>query len=352
MYKLLRPLLFKLDSESAHHLLIKVSQLAKLAPIRQLLSTIYAHNDPALKLKVFDLNFDNPIGLAAGFDKECQMFELLSAIGFGSVEFGTITAQPQPGNPRPRIFRLPEDEALINRMGFPSQGADLLAKRLSLLPRNAADRIRIGINIGKTKAVPIERAQEDYVASFSKLKEYGDYFVLNVSSPNTPELRMLQERTRLNDLLRALQAVNIDQAPLLIKVAPDLSYAEIDDILECCQQHSISGIIATNTTFSRDGLKSSSSERGGLSGRPLFARSYDIVSYIAKRTERKFPIVAVGGVFSAEDAYKMMQAGASLVQVYTALVYEGPAVVMRIKRGLSKIVAQEGVSSISELISR
>lgn len=341
---LIRPLLFRFDSEAVHHTALTFGALPGVAPLCR---SVYAYEDPRLHVEAFGLRFSNPIGLAAGFDKHCEIVPTLAALGFGHIEVGSITAQAQGGNPCPRIFRFPADGALINRMGFPSAGVDALVPRLREVSRTV-DSV-LGVNIGKTKIVPIDMALTDYLATFSRVKEYADYFVLNVSSPNTPELRKLQEKDRLTALLRGIQAENTGGKPLLVKIAPDLTWSEIDDILQCCSDAAVSGIIATNTTFAREGLSAPTNEQGGLSGTPLHARAVEVVRYIATRTEGRLPIVGVGGIFSAHDVIDFLCAGASLVQLYTALIYRGPGVVAEIKSGLSRYLAREGLKSIAEI---
>lgn len=341
---IVRPLLFRFDSEAVHHTAVSFGRLPGVAPLCR---SLYSFEDPRLRVEAFGLTFSSPVGLAAGFDKHGEIVPALAALGFGHIEVGSITALAQAGNPRPRIFRLPPDRALINRMGFPSEGVEVLAPRLREIYRSV-DTV-LGVNIGKTKVVPIDAALADYVSTFSRVKEYADYFVLNVSSPNTPELRKLQEKDRLTALLQGVQAENTARKPLLVKIAPDLTWSEIDDVLCCCNDAGVSGLIATNTTFARDGLSAPTSEQGGLSGAPLHARAVEVVRYIATRTEGRLPIVGVGGIFSARDVLDFMFAGATLVQLYTALIYRGPGVVAEIKRGLSRYLAHEGLQSIAEI---
>jgi len=341
---LIRPLLFQFDSETVHHVALTFGALPAVAPLCR---SLYAYEDPRLRVEAFGLTFASPLGLAAGFDKHCEIVPTLAALGFGHIEVGSITAEPQSGNPRPRIFRFPADRALINRMGFPSDGVAVLAPRLREV-YHAVDTV-LGVNIGKTKIVPIDEALADYQATFSRVREFAEYFVLNVSSPNTPELRKLQERGRLTALLRGIQDINPAKKPLLVKIAPDLSWSEIDDILLCCSDAAVSGIIATNTTFAREGLSVATKEQGGLSGAPLHARAVEVVRYIATHTEGRLPIVGVGGIFSSRDVLDFLFAGATLVQLYTALIYRGPGVVAAINRGLSDYLTQEGLQSIAEI---
>ncbi len=347
MYRsIVRPVLFKFDPESAHHLILKLcaSPLARVAA-----RTLYSFEDARLSQSLFGLQFANPIGLAAGFDKNCEAAKFLAALGFGHLELGTVTAKPQEGNPRPRIFRIPENEALINRMGFPSHGAEVVRERLLTLRQGRIGAV-LGINIGKSKVQPIDTALEDYLFSFRTLSDLGDYYVLNVSSPNTPELRKLQERSRLEELFRGVLEVNKGKKPLLVKISPDLTYAELDQILECVVSFSISGVIATNTTLSREGLVSVVDQAGGLSGKPLQQKSLELVRHLSAKTKGAIPIIGVGGVSTAEAAYAMLKAGASLIQLYTGLIYEGPAVVKQLKTGLLTLMDRDGVGNIREII--
>jgi len=284
------------------------------------------------------LKCKNPVGLAAGFDNNAAYIEDMAHLGFGFIEIGTVTPKPQPGNDQPRMFRLVDDEALINRMGFNNQGADVAAGRL----KNIKDRkgLIIGGNIGKNKVTPNEEAVNDYTYCFQALFEYVDYFVVNVSSPNTPGLRDLQEKEPLKRILHALQDLNHTkhiQKPILLKIAPDLTDSQLDDIVEIVQETQIAGVIATNTTISRDGLKSNPSlvkETGGVSGKPLAKRSTEVIRYLADKSNHSFPIIGVGGIHTAEDAIEKLNAGASLVQVYTGFIYEGPSLISKICKGL------------------
>jgi dihydroorotate dehydrogenase len=287
------------------------------------------------------------VGLAAGFDKNAEIVPTLAALGFGHIEVGSITAEPQPGNPRPRIFRFPQSAALVNRMGFPSTGVAAVAPRLARV-FGSVDAI-LGVNIGKTKIVPIDQALADYRATFAQVRDYADYFVLNVSSPNTPELRKLQERSRLTELLRGIQVENVARKPLLVKIAPDLTWPEIDDVLTCCFDADVAGIIATNTTFSREGLVPPTDEAGGMSGAPLHRRAVEVVRYIHGHTGGRLPIIGVGGVATASDVVDFLNAGAVLVQLYTALVYAGPGIVRAIHADLSRYLAREGLRSVAEI---
>jgi dihydroorotate dehydrogenase len=349
MYSLVRPLLFRLDPERAHHLTLKLLAL----PIAPLISPFFQVSNPKLRTSVFGLQFRNPVGLAAGYDKNGIAVRGLAALGFGHIEAGTVTRQPQSGNPLPRVFRLPLDEALINRMGFPNYGARPLTATVSRLGKYPAV---LGINIGKGKDTPLENAADDYTHLLTLVAPHADYVAINISSPNTPGLRQLQTKIFVNDLLAQIAAVRatLDSAlaerPILLKVAPDLSYPELDDILEAMLAHHFDGIIATNTTLSREGLLAQAplrTETGGLSGKPLQARSTEMIRYIHRHTEGKLPIIGVGGIDSAQAALEKIRAGASLVQVYTGMIYKGPGLVKEINAGLLKAA---GGGPVSELV--
>lgn len=294
---------------------------------------MYVYESKKIEREVFGIKFKNPVGLAAGFDKNGEYVEAFSGLGFGFIEVGTVTPLPQPGNEKPRMFRLPEDEALINRMGFNNKGVEVMAERLRRLKIKAPE-IVIGGNIGKNKVTPNENAVNDYVICFDKLFDVVDYFVVNVSSPNTPGLRELQEKEPLKALLNTLQQRNSKNnisRPILLKIAPDLSNEQLDDIVEIVQETGIAGVIASNTTLDRKGLQNNlKSEMGGLSGRPLTLRSTEVIRYLAQKSNHSFPIIGVGGIHSAEDAKAKMDAGASLVQLYTGFIYEGPGLIKRI----------------------
>ena len=337
---LLKPLLFKLSPERAHRLTLILFEIALRIPILSgWVKAAFRLEDPRLERKVFGLQFRNPIGLAAGFDKNGNHIHTMAQLGFGFLEIGTVTPKGQDGNPKPRLFRLPEDKALINRMGFNNEGLGTLVRQLQK-PRPAG--ILIGGNIGKNKITPNEEATADYVACFEALFPYVDYFVVNVSSPNTPGLRELQEKEPLQALLQKLQDLNREKAapkPILLKIAPDLSDAQLDDIVDIVRQTRIAGIIATNTTISREGLHTSNTEveaigAGGLSGQPLRQRATEVIRYLHKKLGKDVPIIGVGGIGSAEDALDKLQAGASLIQVYSSLVYEGPSLIRKIKEGI------------------
>ena len=358
MYRLLRSLLFRFDAETIHHAVMGLfSTLLALGPVRALWRRLHSVRSPALRQEVFGIPFENPVGLAAGFDKNAQWFNALGALGFGFVEIGTVTGQAQQGNPTPRMFRLPADRGLLNRMGFNNAGAEAVAARLE----GARIEPTLGVNIGKTKVVALEDAPADYAQSFELLYPYARYFVVNVSSPNTPNLRQLQERGPLLELMSTLGALNTrlagergeERRPILLKIAPDVSDALLEDILGVIDEAEVDGIIATNTTIARDGLATPGQQdlgNGGVSGAPVRERSLEIVRAIYTHTNGALPIVGVGGIFTAEDALETIEAGASLVQVWTGFVYEGPGMVKRINAGLARVCAQRGVSSIAELV--
>jgi dihydroorotate dehydrogenase len=301
------------------------------------LKNLYQLEDQQLAREVFGLKFKNPLGLAAGFDKNASMIEELAQFGFGFIEIGTVTPLPQPGNEKPRMFRLPQDDALINRMGFNNQGVDVVAARLKQVDRKG---LIIGGNIGKNKLTPNEDAVSDYIKCFDRLFDVVDYFVVNVSSPNTPGLRELQEKEPLKHILNILQQRNNKNQvsrPILLKIAPDLTNSQLDDIIEIVMETKIAGVIATNTTISRDDLLSSENlkkESGGLSGKPLTARSTEVIRYLSEHSNKSFVIIGVGGIHSPEDAIEKIKAGASLIQLYTGFIYEGPGLVKRILKGL------------------
>jgi dihydroorotate dehydrogenase len=335
MYKrIVQPLLFLFDPEKVHYFTFSmIKWLSYLPGIPSLIRALYRQNDPRFEREVFGLKFPNPVGLAAGFDKNAELFKELSNFGFGFIEIGTLTPKAQPGNPKKRLFRLKEDEAIINRMGFNNFGVEDAVKRL----KKNTD-ILIGGNIGKNKVTPNEKAVDDYIYCFHALFDYVDYFVVNVSSPNTPNLRALQDKEPLTKLLSTLNVLNKEKStpkPILLKIAPDLTNAQLDDIIDIVISTKIDGVIASNTTLSRDGLQSNNkSETGGLSGKPLNHRSTEVIRYLVKMSKNAFPIIGVGGIHSAEDALEKLNAGASLVQLYTGFVYEGPSIVKRILKSL------------------
>ncbi len=337
MYKhLIKPIFFLMPPEKAHHAtLFLLKTLLAIPGISFLFISMYSVKNPKLSRRVFGLDFPNPVGLAAGFDKDGKHFRAMSALGFGFIEIGTVTPLGQEGNPQPRLFRLPEDEALINRMGFNNEGVEALVERLK---KGKPKNLIIGGNIGKNKATPNEEATRDYAICFEALFNYVDYFVVNVSSPNTPNLRALQEKGPLTELLSHLQFLNKQKPrpkPILLKIAPDLTNEQLDDILDIVQETAIDGVIATNTTIARNGLKTNSLAienigAGGLSGKPVRERSTEIIHYLYQKSGGKLTIIGVGGIASAEDALEKIHAGAALVQVYSGLVYEGPGLVKKI----------------------
>lgn len=341
MYRLFRSLLFLLPAETAHRVsLTLLTAACRIPGLRSWIHRRYGkvHSRP---VKVFGLEFPHPVGLAAGFDKDARYLDALENLGFAFVEIGTVTPRPQPGNEAPRLFRLPLDQALINRMGFNNRGAAAAARRLA----RRRGKLLVGGNIGKNKSTPNQQALSDYVACMKELYAVVDYFVVNVSSPNTPELRALQEKEPLLRLLEGLKAFIAEQAqpkPLLLKISPELSEAQLLDILEIAGQTRLDGLVATNTSVSREGLLSDpayveSLGAGGLSGRPLSRRSTEVIRFLHRHSRGKLPIIAVGGIFSAEDAAEKLAAGAALVQLYTGFVYEGPGVVKRILQGLESV---------------
>ena len=347
MYKrIILPLLFRFDAETIHHTVSIFLKIALAIPgISALCRKLYVVEDKRLARTVFGLTFPNPVGMAAGFDKNAELLSELSDLGFGFVEIGTVTPRPQPGNPRPRLFRLKADQGLINRMGFNNKGAGPAAGRLRHFAKNRGNRqVIVGGNIGKNKDTPNENALSDYLSSFRELFDAVDYFVVNVSSPNTPGLRDLQERAPLTHLLTALQQENRQRStpkPILLKIAPDLTNGQLDDIIAIIAETGIAGVIATNTTINRAGLTTNPAlveqiGAGGVSGRPLRERATEVIRYLHQQSGGAFPIIGVGGIFSADDAQEKLRAGASLVQVYTSFIYEGPALAKRINQGLLK----------------
>ena len=328
-----------MNPENAHHRVTSgLKTFNKIWGSKAILKSLFTVEDPILETQVFGLTFKNPVGLAAGFDKNAEYIEDLSRLGFGFIEIGTVTPKPQPGNDKPRMFRLVSDSALINRMGFNNQGADVAAGRLKHLKEK--NGVIIGGNIGKNKLTANEDAVSDYTYCFQALFDYVDYFVVNVSSPNTPGLRDLQEKEPLKALLHTLQEANAlksNPKPILLKIAPDLTDSQLDDIIEIVMDTRIAGVIATNTTISRDGLISDPSlvqEMGGVSGKPLTKRSTEVIAYLSQKSNKAFPLIGVGGIHSAADALEKLKAGASLIQVYTGFIYEGPALVADICKAI------------------
>ncbi len=336
MYKLLiRPILFLFDPESVHHFTFKMIRFLSAIGFSGLFRSLYEVKDKKLERKVFGLTFKNPVGLAAGFDKDAKLYQELSNFGFGFIEIGTLTPKPQEGNPKKRLFRLKEDNAIINRMGFNNGGVVAAVQRLK-----ENKNVLIGGNIGKNKGTPNENAVDDYLICFNLLYEYVDYFVVNVSSPNTPNLRELQDKEPLTKLLQRLQdenKVKPRQKPILLKIAPDLTEPQLLDIIAIVNETQIGGVIATNTTISRDGLQAENrKEMGGLSGKPLASRSTEVIRFLHTQSKGSFPIIGVGGIHSPDDALDKLEAGASLVQLYTGFIYEGPQLIKDINKAILK----------------
>jgi dihydroorotate dehydrogenase len=338
MYELIKPLLFQFDPENIHYAVTGgLRRVNRIWGVKSILKNLYQLEDKRLEREVMGLKFKNPLGLAAGFDKNASMIEELAEFGFGFIEIGTVTPLPQPGNEKPRMFRLPQDKALINRMGFNNQGVDVVAARLKQVDRKG---LIIGGNIGKNKLTPNDDAVSDYIKCFDRLFDVVDYFVVNVSSPNTPGLRELQEKEPLKHILNTLQQRNNKNdisRPILLKIAPDLTDSQLDDIIEIVQETKIAGVIATNTTISRDDLLSSENlkkESGGLSGKPLTIRSTEVIRYLSEHSNKSFVIIGVGGIHSPQDAIEKIKAGASLIQIYTGFIYEGPGLIKRILKGM------------------
>lgn len=339
MYKLLiRPILFCFDPEQVHHFTFSLIRfLNKIPGFGKLFQWIYEVKNPKLESEVFGLKFKNPVGLAAGFDKDAKLYQELSNFGFGFIEIGTLTPKPQEGNPKKRLFRLKEDSAIINRMGFNNGGVIEAVERLK---KN--NGVLIGGNIGKNKNTPNEDATSDYIICFEALFPHVDYFVVNVSSPNTPNLRALQDKEPLTYLLQTLQNLNVNkpkQKPILLKIAPDLTDEQLLDIIDIISETKIAGVIATNTTLSREGLQAENkSEMGGLSGKPLTNRSTEVIRFLSEKSNKSFPIIGVGGIHTADDAIEKLNAGASLVQLYTGFIYEGPALIKEINKRILRSI--------------
>ena len=374
----LRPLLFsvlKADAEWVHNRSLQILELADRTQSNPATSRILEQlqqsvglQDSRLEQSLWGLNFKNPVGLAAGFDKNGVAAGIWTKFGFGFAELGTVTWRSQPGNPQPRLFRLTDDSAALNRMGFNNQGAQAMAARFQAVRKrgksdssypNFDSPFPLGINLGKSKVTPLEQASTDYLESFKLLLDWGDYFVVNVSSPNTPGLRSLQDAAQLSTILDILQQKNQGIKPILVKIAPDLEWEAIGSILDLATTYQLAGIIATNTTIRRDGLKTQilretgkpiSEEAGGISGLPVRQRSTEVIRFIWQQTEGKLPIIGVGGIFNADDAWEKIAAGASLIQVYTGWVYEGPWMVRRILQGLLNKLEENGFNSISEAV--
>jgi dihydroorotate dehydrogenase len=339
----IRPILFRMDPEKAHDLgVTALDYLGRVSPLCRLFEA-YNMVRTERPVEVFGLQFPNPVGLAAGMDKDGRFWRAAAALGFGHIEIGTVTHQQQPGNERPRVFRYPDSGAIINRMGFNNEGAETVARRLKHSLGKRPARVPLGINIGKSKVVPIDQAVPDYLASFNLLAEHADFITINVSSPNTRDLRKLQSHDHLDTLLGELCRANRNRArklgskptPLLVKIAPDLSFREIDQVLECIRRWELDGVVATNTTVARPGKFGGVRETGGLSGRPLHAQAVKVVNYISRQTERSLPIIGVGGIDSPETAGAMVDNGASLVQLYTGMIFRGPFIAKPLAKALA-----------------
>jgi dihydroorotate dehydrogenase len=358
MYRLIRPLLFRLDAERAHNLIF--SGLVACESLLAHTAAPRAWTHPALAQRLWDVTFPNPVGLAAGFDKDARAPHVWPLLGFGFAELGTVTAQAQPGNPIPRLFRLPADGALINRMGFNNGGAAAVARRLTHLLRTALPQTPLGLNIGKSRVTAFGDAAADYVDSFRTLAPFASYIVINVSSPNTPGLRDLQAQEHLAALLAALVRENAAFAaahrrsplPLLIKVAPDLTDEDLTLVVRVAQAGGAAGLVATNTTVCRDGLRAPIDEAGGLSGVPLRDRATAVIRSVRQLAGPTLPIIGVGGIFTAADAYAKIRAGASLVQLYTGMIYEGPRLARRVARGLVELLQRDGFTHVSQAVGK
>lgn len=342
MYKsIIRPILFLFQPETIHTIVFRLLKIgSKIPGLPILFKKRYHSKDAKTNKTVFGVDFPNPIGLAAGLDKDAEAFDMLGYMGFGFVEVGTVTPKPQPGNPKPRLFRLKKNKALINRMGFNNKGVDKLARKL----RRKKSNVIIGANIGKNKLTPNDEAIRDYERCFDKLYRFVDYFVVNVSSPNTPGLRDLQDKKPLTEILKYLQEINEEKQPpkpILLKIAPDLTNEQLDDIIDIVRDTGIAGVVATNTTISRNNLSYSKEQieqigNGGLSGQPLKKRSTEVIRYIVENSNGMIPVIGVGGIMSPEDAIEKLEAGASLIQIYTSFIYEGPALVKKINKTIAK----------------
>ncbi len=352
----IRPFLFMLEPERAHRTVFEFLKLAQHVPsVQAALRARYCYSHPALELDLFGCHFSNPLGIAAGFDKSCEIYDVLPWLGFGFVECGTVTAKDQSGNPGPRMFRLEKDLALINRLGFNNRGAEWVEERLKRMPQPS---VPFGINIGKSKVTDLDKAAEDYIFTFERIFPYANYFVLNVSSPNTPGLRDLGKN--LTPLLEALQKKNLEMAgrlrarprPLFVKLSPDMSQEELEDAVHSCMKNQITGIIATNTTVSRDGIQLENPLEGGLSGKPLRSKSTAVLKEVYKMVKNQMVLIGVGGIFSAQDAYEKILAGASLLQIYTGWIYGGPSTVRKINEGLVVLLEKDGFKNIREAVGR
>lgn len=354
LYRLLVSVLFIFfkDPESVHRLALSFLALIGLPGVRNITSSIALVDDVALRQTVFGIEFPNPVGIAAGFDKDAEVTRGLEALGFGYIEAGTITKNPQPGNPRPRVFRFEKEAAIINRVGFSNKGAGAVSRRLT---RDGRATVPLGISIGKSKVTELDEAAQDYRFSLERLYEHGDYFVINVSSPNTPELRKLQGKEHLVAIVKIwneFREKQKERKPFLVKIAPDLSYEAVDEVLDVCEHYKLDGIVAVNTTVARQGVsKRAAGISGGLSGAPIKNIATEFIRYI-RRKKPSLPIVGVGGIFTAEDAYEKIKAGASLVQVYTGFIYKGPFIASDINRGLLELLKRDGYENIKDAIGK
>ncbi|MDF2723376.1 MAG: hypothetical protein K0Q59_3051 [Paenibacillus sp.] len=353
-----KPILFQMDAEKAHHLIVEgLGGASRFPGMTAMLGAMYGvTSNPQTAVSLSGIHFPNPIGLAAGLDKNAQAVHMFAALGFGFMEVGTVTPRPQTGNDKPRLFRLPPDEALINRMGFNNVGAEAMAGHLQ---QAGQQRIPIAVNIGKNKDTPNERAEDDYRACVRKLFPYGDFFVVNISSPNTPGLRNLQHGAELASLVNAVKDEMAKMAalhqqpskPIFVKIAPDLTASELEYMVETFVSTGVSGVIATNTTISRDGLSHpNAKETGGLSGMPLTAKSTEVIRSVYRQTRGKLPIIGVGGIFTVEHAYDKIRAGASLIEIYSALIYKGPGLLRELNEGLLRLLKRDGFAHISEAV--
>jgi len=341
---LLRPILFSLDAETAHHLTL--SMLSMMPPLS------VAPDPPELRISLWGMKFSNPLGLAAGMDKDAIAIGAWQTIGFGFAELGTITPRPQPGNPKPRVFRLPEHHALINRLGFPSEGMEAVAPRIEKVRRDGGTRIHIALNFGPNKDTPVEQVAADYAALMTRLAPLADFVVINVSSPNTPGLRNWQSPERMREIFAAMEQVptGARRPPILLKVAPDLDDATLDAICDSALALHLDGMVVCNTTLKREEVGVSSTEAGGLSGYPLRDLARNRIASVYRRTQGKLPIIGVGGIMNADDALGHIKAGASLVELYTGLIYEGPGLIASMKKSLANLLMREGFRSISEAV--
>lgn len=346
--KIIRPLLFNISPETAHEIGIESLKIGLSSSFAQDFASKKYSVEFSGELERFGLRFKNPLGIAAGFDKNGMVVNQLAALGFGFVEVGTVTFKPQSGNEKPRLFRLPDDKALINRLGFNNEGTPKVVERLKKLNRKCV----LGVNIGKNKDVPNDEAIENYLKSFDLAHEVADYIAVNVSSPNTPNLRELQKAENLEELLSELQKRNLELSakPLLVKIAPDLAESEIEAIVDIVLRLDLAGIIATNTTISRENLKTNINETGGLSGKPVREKSTEVISKIYKYSNGKIPIVGVGGIFTVEDAFEKISAGACLIQAYTGFIYQGISFAKEINSGLNDILKKKGFKNLDEAV--